>query len=532
MTTYADVVAATLARAGIEYIFGVPGSLSSVELIEAASKQGVRYILCSNESSAAAMAGVYGVMKHRPGVVSTGVGPGAAAAVHGTAHLMLERAPALILTDRFTDAEYQRLPRQRLDQPAMFAAVTKGGFTLSALETARTLQRAIDLAMAGRPGPVHVDLPYDLMQAEAAQTELPPEDTGQRFATAAVQGTSGIEALAAAIEGASRPALIAGLQVNRAGERAEAEFRRFAEKLGVPVLATLSAKGTLPEDHPLAAGTFRGVPSERALLGEADLLVLIGVDPIEIFTSGWPSGAPVAVLDEVPYTEGPYRPAIEVVASLEGSLRALTEAVTPHSGWNREDVDAYNQQRQTALRPAGVGLMPAAVIRIARERLPSDGILTVDAGQHKVLTCDLWETRRVRGFHTSSGLGSMAVSLPAALGAKLVEPQTPVVCLTGDGGFLMRAGDLETAVREDLPVIVIVFNDRKLNMIKLQQDRRGFQRLGTDFAESDFAQVARGFGFEASRVDSEAALDAALQQALASGRPWLIDALVNPDGYV
>jgi thiamine pyrophosphate-dependent acetolactate synthase large subunit-like protein len=126
----------------------------------------------------------------------------------------------------------------------------------------------------------------------------------------------------------------------------------------------------------------------------------------------------------------------------------------------------------------------------------------------------------------------MAVSLPAALGAKLVEPRTPVVCLTGDGGFLMRAGDLETAVREDLPIVVVVFNDRKLNMIKLQQDRRGFQRLGTSFAESDFAQVARGFGFEAARVDNEAALDAALQQALASNRPWLIDALVNPEGYV
>jgi acetolactate synthase-1/2/3 large subunit len=532
VTTYADVVAATLARAGIEYIFGVPGSLSSVELIEAASKQNIRYVLCSNESSAAAMAGVYGVMKHRPGVVSTGVGPGAAAAVHGTTHLMLERAPALILTDRFGDADYQRLPRQRVDQPALYAAVTKGSFTLSKLETARTLQRAIDLAMAGRQGPVHVDLPYDLMQAEASDADMPPEGAALRFEAPAGEGSEGLAALASAIEGASRPAVIVGLQVNRAGEGAEAEFLRFAEKLGVPVMATLAAKGTLPEHHALAAGTFRGVPSEKALLDAADLLVLVGVDPIEIFNSNWYYSAPVVVLDEVPYTEGPYRPAIEVAASLEGSLRALTAAVTPHSGWNREDVDAYNRQRDVALRPTGAGLMPAAVIRIARERLPDDGILTVDAGQHKVLTSDLWETRRVRGFHTSSGLGSMAVSLPAALGAKLVEPRTPVVCLTGDGGFLMRAGDLETAVREDLPIVVVVFNDRKLNMIKLQQDRRGFQRLGTDFAESDFAQVARGFGFEAVRVDSEAALDAALRQALASGRPWLIDALVNPDGYV
>jgi acetolactate synthase-1/2/3 large subunit len=532
VSTYADVVAATLARAGIECIFGVPGSLSSVELIEAASKQGTRYILCSNESSAAAMAGVYGVMKHRPGVVSTGVGPGAAAAVHGTTHLMLERAPALILTDRFGDADYQRLPRQRVDQPAMFAAVTKGSFTLSKLDTARTLQRAVDLAMAGRQGPVHVDLPYDLMQAEASAADMPPEGDTQRFAAPALEGSEGLAALAAAIEGATRPAVIAGLQVNRAGEGAEAEFLRFAEKLGVPVMATLSAKGTLPENHALSAGTFRGVPSEKALLADADLLVLVGVDPIEIFNSNWYYSAPVVVLDEVPYTEGPYRPAIEVVASLEGSLRALTAAVTPHSGWNREDVDAYNRQRDAALHPTGAGLMPAAVIRIARERLPDDGILTVDAGQHKVLTSDLWETRRVRGFHTSSGLGSMAVSLPAALGAKLVEPRAPVICLTGDGGFLMRAGDLETAVREDLPIVVIVFNDRKLNMIKLQQDRRGFERLGTSFAESDFAQIARGFGFEAARVDNEAALDAVLPQALISNRPWLIDVIVNPDGYV
>jgi acetolactate synthase-1/2/3 large subunit len=532
VNTYADVVAATLAQAGIEYIFGVPGSLSSVELIEAAAKRGIRYVLCSNESSAAEMAGVYGVLRRRPGVVSTGVGPGAAAAVHGAVQLYLERAPALFLTDRFGEAEYLRQPRQRVNQPLLFAAATKGSFTLSELDAAKMLQRAIDLAMSGRQGPVHVDLPYDVMQAEAGDGDMPLDGERQRFLAPAGENNEGLAALSATIEGARRPAVVVGLQVNRAGEEAEREFVRFAEKLGVPVMATLSAKGTLPEQHPLAAGAFRGVPSERALLDNADLLLMIGVDPIEIFTSAWPYSAPVAVLDEVPYTEGPYRPAIEVVANLEGSLRALTASVTPHSGWNREDVDAYNAQREAALRPSGSGLLPGAVIRIARERLPDNGILTVDAGQHKVLTSDLWQTRRAGGFQTSSGLGSMAVAIPAALGAKLVEPETSVLCLTGDGGFLMRAGDLETAVREDLPIVIVVFNDRTLNMIKLQQDRRGYQRLGTGFAESDFATVARGFGFEAARVDSEAALDEALRRAFESGRPWLIDALVNPDGYV
>ena len=127
----------------------------------------------------------------------------------------------------------------------------------------------------------------------------------------------------------------------------------------------------------------------------------------------------------------------------------------------------------------------------------------------------------------------MAVSLPAALAARLCEPETPVVCFTGDGGLLMRLGDLETAVRERLPIVVVVFNDRALNMIKLQQDRRGFTRNGTAFApDTDFAHIARGFGFEALRVHDEASLDAALGEAIACGRPWLIEAMVNPEGYV
>ncbi len=531
MTTYADVVASTLKDAGIEYIFGVPGSLSSVELIEAASKQGIRYILCSNESSAAVMAGVYGVMRNRPGVVSTGVGPGAAAALHGAVQLMLERAPALFLTDRFAESDYRRLPRQRIDQPALFGPTTKGTFTLSTIDTALTIQRAIDLSLEGRQGPVHVDLPYDVMLAEASEADMPRPASRDRFVGSVGADSPGLQALAEAIESASRPAVVVGFQVNRHGGGAESAFINFAEKLGVPVFNSMAAKGTMPENHPLAAGTFRGVPSERALLDHADLLVMIGLDPIEIFNSNWQYHVPVVTLDEVAITQGPYRPAVEVVADIEQGLRVLTDAVTPHAGWNREDLEAYRQQREAVLNPQGAGLLPGAVIRITRERLPDNGILTVDAGQHKVVTTDLWESRLPRGFHTSSGLGSMAVALPAALGAKLVEPDAPVVCFTGDGGLLMRVGDLETAVRENLPIVVVVFNDRKLNMIKLQQLRRGYDPKGTSFAETDFAQVAKGFGFESIRIDTEAALDAALEHALASGRPWLIDALVNPDGY-
>lgn len=533
MPTYADVVAATLAANGIEYIFGVPGSLSSVELIEAAAKRDIRYILCSNESSAAVMAGVYGVMRNRPGVVSTGVGPGAAAALLGVAHLFLERAPVLVLTDRYGEAEFRRLSRQRLAQDQMFAPVSKASFTLSKADAAATVQRGIDLAMQPRQGPVHIDLSYDVMLAEAFEPEVVAAERRQSTVLPLATELEGLPKLAEAIEAAHRPAVIAGLEVSRAGHEAERAFLAFVEKLGVPVLASLAAKGTLPEQHPLAMGAFRGVASERALLDNADLLILVGFDPVEIFTPGiWHYSAPVVSIDRTAFREGPYSLAVEVVTDLADGLSWLAEQVSPHGGaWDQEAISSYRDSRWAPVTQAGEGLMPAAVIKIARELLPDNGIVTVDAGQHKVLASDHWQTRRQRGFLTSSGLGSMAVAIPAALAARLLEPGTPVLCLVGDGGFLMRAGDLETAVREDLPIVIVVFNDRTLNLIKLQQDRRGLARIGTSFAESDFAAVARGFGFEAARVSSEPELTAALTTALASGRPWLIDAIINPDGY-
>ena len=511
MGSQADVVAAALFEAGIEYSFGVPGSLSSIELIEAASKKGIRYVLCSNESSAAAMAGVYAAMRFRPGVVSTGVGPGAAASLLGVAHLHLERLPVLVLTDRYGEAEFRRLPRQRLEHDQLFRPITKGTFTLSTMDAAATMRRALDLSMDGRPGPVHVDLPYDVMRSPAAESGFPTGKPRTRiFADGSV---SGIAALAKAIESAKRPAVIVGLQVCRRGPAAEQAFIEFAEKLNAPVLASLGAKGLLPENHPLCGGVFRGVASEKQLLDTADLLILVGFDPVEIFAPGaWLYDLPIVSIDEIHYSEGPYLPDIEVVAGIEHALRQLKEKF---------------------LKRSNDRLAPAAVIRLAREILPAEGILTVDAGQHKVVTCDLWEAQRPRGFFTSSGLGTMAVSIPAAIAAKLLEPAAPVICFTGDGGFLMRVGDLETAVREKTPIVIVVFNDRLLNLVKLQQDRRGVQNLGVSFTEeTDFAAVARGFGFQARRVETEDELRAALQAAVASDRHWLIDAVIDPNGYV
>ena len=533
MPTYADVVAEVLGDSGIEFIFGVPGSLSSVELIEAARKRGIRYVLCSNESSAAVKAGTYGVMTGRPGVVSAGVGPGTAAVVHGVANNWLERAPCLVLTDRFSDAQFRRQSRQKLDQDRLLRPVTKGTFKLAKDNAATAIRRALALAAEGRPGPVHVDLPYDVMLAEAEESDFPPKEKPRKYVARAGSAHPGIATAADVISESNNPIVIAGLQVSRSGQEAEREFVSFAEKLGAPVLASPAAKGVLPEHHPLAMGTFRGAPSERELTDKSDLLILAGFDTVEVFAPGrWDYPQRVINLDEAPHLDDLIRPEVEVVAHLADALRDLAASVSSAHAWNTEEMDSYKKMRQAALFPAGEGLMPGALIRVARECLPDNGIMTADAGSHKVLANDIWETRRPRGYLTSSGLGSMAVAIPAAMAAKMAEPDAPVLCLTGDGGFLMRIGDMETAVRENVPFVVVVFNDGCLNLIKIKQDNRSFPRLGTAFRDSDYAAAAKGLGCEGERVYSEEELEDALKRALSSDKPWVIDAVINPDGYV
>ncbi|MFQ5896025.1 MAG: thiamine pyrophosphate-binding protein [Nitrospinota bacterium] len=533
MGSYADVVAAVLREAGIEYIFGNPGSLSSVELIEAGRKQGIRYILSHNESAAATMGATYGVLTGRPGVVSTAVGTGSTQVVNGVANAYLERAPLLVLTDRYSDEQFRRLRRQRVDQDRILQPITKASFKLAPGAVLTTMRRAVDIALEGRPGPVHVDLPYDVMLAEAPPEAFPGGAPVRRFQAGGSPEEPGLRAVAEAIGKAQRPLLIVGLQVNRAGAGAEAALCALAEALGAPVFATLAAKGTFPEDHPLAMGTFRGAGGESELIGKADLLVTVGFDAVELFAPGhWHYSQPVVNLDAVPHLKGVFRPAVELVGELEGMLGSLAKAVSPCGGWEERDLAAYRRAREARLRPVGEGLMPAAAIRILRDRLPSDGFLTADAGSHKVLASDLWECRRPRGFLTSSGLGTMGVAIPCAIATKLLYPDKPVVSLTGDGGLLMRMGELEVATREGLPFVCLVFNDGWLNSIKLKQDSRGFSRMGSRIGEVDFSGAARAFGFRAARVESEGELEGALAEAIASGEGWVIDAHINPDGYL
>ena len=530
MVTHADVIAKRLADAGIEYIFGMPGSRASVELIEAAQKRGIHYVLSNNEAAAAVMAATYGIMQRRPGVCSTGVGPGATNAVNGVAHAQLERAPMLLFTDRYPDEMYRHLPRQRVDQESLFRPITKGTFPIADDSSERSTHRALQLAMEGRPGPVHLDLPDDVLMHEAAG--LPEPIPTHVWHGAASPSSEAIETLATMINAAERPILVAGLGVNRGG--CEAQLQQIVDTLSVPVLLAISAKGTISDAHPWCGGTLMGSEDSHALVAQSDLIVTIGLDTVELFEPGyWPYHQRLINLDTMPHTDGLFHPSHELIGDIGASLAALTPRLTPNSGWQADDIQAFRQrQRPTEGAPVANGLLsPLAAIRIMRETLPDNTILTADAGQHKVYASRLWTCYEPLSYLTSSGLGTMGVAIPIAITAKMLRPAQPVVALTGDGGFLMRVSELETARREETPIIVVVFNDGYLNLIKRKQDQQGYSVLGSQFADVDFVQISKGFGFQAEQVNEEAALAEVLQRAVSSGEPWVIDARIDPEGY-
>jgi acetolactate synthase-1/2/3 large subunit len=340
-----------------------------------------------------------------------------------------------------------------------------------------------------------------------------------------------MHSLATTIQQATHPIVVAGLGINR--NQSEPQLLHVAETLRAPVLLTVSAKGSVSDSHPLCGGTLMGSESPHELLASSDLIITIGVDVVEFFEPGhWPYHQKLVNIDTVPHMDGLFQPVQELVGDIRASLEALTPLLSPCSGWRGEAITSFRQRQRPQVSSSSTRLLPGPALDILRALLPADTILTTDAGQHKVFASRLWTCQHPLSYLTSSGLGTMGVAIPIAIATKLVRPHQPVVALTGDGGFLMRVSELETARRANVPIVIVMFNDGCLNLIKMKQERQGYPVLGSQFAPVDYVRVSEGFGFRAACVESEAALRAAVPHAMASGEPWVIAARIDPEGSV
>jgi len=527
-----EVMVAYLSAAGVRHLFGYPGD-PNIEFMEAARRAGMQFVLARREGTAGLMAEAYGFLTGRPGVCMSTLGPGASNLVNAVAGALLDRVPMLAVSGQIETKREQVFSHQVLDHTLMFAPVSKWASRVAPDTVAGVMRRALRTAMAERPGPVHITTPADVVGAEAIDDALtlPPFKT----VPAAVQVFAADAASAdvpARLRAARHPVILAGIGAQRA--LAHDALGRLAEQAGLPVVVSPMAKGVLAEDHPYYAGTLDMACNELVwqFLKECDLLLAIGFDAVELIKP-WQLAVPTVHIDATPNTDQIYPADAELVGDIPAILDAIGAAWSGEPKWEAAAVRRQREALRAAYYSGRVAgkLNPTDVVDLVREAAPRDAVATTDVGSHKLLVGQGWTAFEPRSVLMTNGLSSMGYSLPAAIAAKLVHPERPVVCFVGDGGLAMVQGELSVAASLGLDLVIIVFCDNSLNRIEIKQKNRNYPSWGTLIDAVELEPLARAMGCEGVMVDSAAALSRALADGRPRARPLLIGAQIDPAQY-
>jgi len=506
-------MAKTLAERGVEYVFGLPGG-EIVAFIDACRRAGIRFLLTGHESSAAWMAQVLGQITGIPGVCAATLGPGATNLVTGIANAFLDRAPVLAVTAQISKRAMPTMTHQRLALDALFAPITKASMAVGEEDTAALTARAMDLAIAPRPGPVHVSLASDLAIEEA------PSKTASRNPA---RVTTPIDPVARRLNAVQRPLVLIGLGATPADAPA---IRALIERLQAPFLVTPKVKGIVSEDHPLFLGVASGMAIDRDILETiraADLVLAIGFDPVECDKT-WFATTEIAAIDSSSMAEGDYHP-LEAIGDIAKLVSELAVAPRP---W---PADLLAQRREAIMRAPSGGLSPLRMIEELRAVFPRDGIVTCDVGSHKLVMGQFWRSYEPGTFFMSNGLSGMGFGIPAAIAAQLAHPERSVMAVVGDGGMLMMLHDLVLIRELGLPIVIVVFTDRSLSLIRVSESRRGIEPYGVDFCPPDFATAAQAFGIASHKCTTIPEARDAVERALAGRAPFLVDVPIDHREY-
>lgn len=507
----ADRIARRLAAAGCRWAFGVPGG-EVLTIIDALERAGIRFVAARHESAAGFMAEGTWHATGAPGILVATIGPGVANAINPVANAQQDRTPLILITGCVDPTDAQSYTHQVFDHGAVLAPLVKARFQVSTGAGAVIAEKAVAAATAHPPGPVHIDLPVNVAASPEADAPVALR------APSALSRPAGpaLEAAGFALNRAQRPLVLIGLEAIT--QNAASAIADFVIQFGAPVITTYKAKGVIDEDNPLCLGAAGLSPKADAILlplaREADLILLIGYDPIEM-RAGWrhPFTSDQTVIELAGWRgdHGMHRADHLFIGDLGESLSALAGQATAKRFWAANARNAL----AAAFHPSD-SWGPAAIIETARWVLPPETLATVDSGAHRILLSQIWRCPTPDGLLQSSGLCTMACALPLAIGAALAEPdQTrPVVAFVGDGGLEMGLGELATLRDLGLPVIVVVFVDGAYALIEMKQRAMQLPNAGVDLGVTDFAAIASAFGGVGVTVRSAPALEAALRTAL------------------
>ena len=524
--TVADAIGRVAAQRAADRAFVFPGGGSNLEVLAALEDHGVEPVLTRSESGAAMMAAAYSDLVGRPSLVLVGLGPGVANAVNGLAHARLDQSSVVIISDRFTEPESARTGHQVLDQMALLAPVSKWQSTLGETGAAEVVQTAFSIAASAPRGPVHLELDRDLALATATAGRPFPEPA----ATTGDLQLGALAAGAATLTSARRPLVLVGDEAFAVSPR---RLIALLECLGAPVLCSYKAKGAVPEEHALWCGIVTNSALEAALVDQADAILAIGLDPVELLARPWQAGAPVIALREHGEPSPGYRPRHVAIGEMSSLVGALHEALGDvASSWSLSAIAAVRDEMLSAVRISSHDSLSALeVVEEVQAQVPSGTTVSVDAGAHMLAATWGWRSSLPRRFLISNGLATMGFAVPAGIAASLARPHEPVIAFTGDGGFLLHGNELETAARVGARLVVVVLNDSSLSLIRIKQEERGHRRAGVDFGAVDAAEFGRALGATGFTAGTAAEVRAATTEALAQSGPAVIDVRISGSEY-
>jgi acetolactate synthase I/II/III large subunit len=517
-----DVFVECLEAEGVKHVFGIPGE-ETLDLNESLSRSSVDFIPVRHEQGGAYMADVYGRLTGHAGVCLGTLGPGALNLVTAVADAYLDRAPLVALTGQGDLERMHKESHQYIDLLRVMRPITKWNARLSdAKIIPEVVRKAFKLAEGEKPGATHIELPEDVMATEVDAVPLP-----RRRVTPPEPQARELLRAADLVRGALNPVALAGNGVVRGG--ATPALREFVRASGIPVAETFMGKGLLPYDNAKALGSVGLQSGDYSMAGfdDADVVLAIGYDLVEHSPEHWNPRRDkrIVCIDSLPAEIDEYfMPEVELVGDLYHTLTRLAEECrhVPHQGGSTRLRDVVLGRFEAAKDDDAFPVQPPRALWEIRQALGREDVLISDVGLHKLWIGRMFPAYEPNTVLIANGLAGMGFAVPAAVAAKLVHPNRKVVTVNGDGGFLMNAQELETAMRLKTAFVNVIWENSQYGSIVWKQDNKFGRHFGVDFTNPDFVKLAESFGMPAWRCDSAAAFGDRLRHALTLDVPSLI----------
>lgn len=512
----------------VEFIFGIPGE-ENMDLMDALLDSNIEFITCRHEQGAAFMADVYGRLTGKAGVCLSTLGPGATNLVTGVADANMDNSPVVAIAGQAATTRMHKESHQVLDLVSMFKPISKYAVQILEPETIpEVIRKAFKLSQAEKPGAAFIDFPENISEMPISDTALTSIPSRLSIADSKL-----IKKASLIIQAAKKPLILVGNGAVRANATKSVQY--FAEHYQIPIVNTFMAKGVVPHfRNALSMGTvgLQKGDYENAGFAESDLIICVGFDIVEYHPHLWNPNRQHTVLhiDTTPAeVDSSYMPEVELLGNIGRNLKALIEILPKKEEAPKpfpirqamfEEMNKHSKSTEWPLKPQ-------KIIWDLRTAMNKEDIAISDVGAHKMWMARFFRCEAPNTCIISNGFASMGIAVPGAIGAKKAFPDKAVVAVTGDAGFMMNSQEIETALRYELPFVILIWNDHQYGLINWKQKRRYGRAAHIDFNNPDFVKYAESFGAEGIRINAANELLPALNSALAKNTVTIIDCPVD-----